>query len=641
MGSSWQGARAALDNSLVSPFEGLEKLKAARAVDVAEAIKQIKAAAEAGQALRAWILSESPEATWQNREELNALVEAIEKDIEMRTRRSRLQEVASELLQGTIRHRRAARVEQVNLLRDQAINELRSLADGEELPPALPGPEAGQWVQWACELKEPEDTKSLKTLRNSFSDLDAFVAYLEPGMWQIDAVSEASGQQPEKAKIEVQKSSRARLLDLVSVLELGTIQHHRASRVNQLNQLRDEAVKELQARAKTRVPPILPGPDVDEWIEWACALKEPEDVETLGALRRGFENLDAFVAHLEPKMWVAAGSRAALEPVQQAQSVQPQMAAAAAAGASAGSSSIHSTTTALAASDHARVPHAVDKVSSSDASSTGSDGGNVLQKMLADKRRVLIVTAAIVAVAVLLGLGWRSHRNHSGNSSVTVALAKVPDTQGSLQNTAAEITPTNAGQKDSLQPAPAPDPGTHDSNPKITAEQKATPNPTTETASAKPVNALDAGQLRTPARIPKPAGSSSKDEPAPKTDLLGSSAALPSNGAMRLASGIATATPKLAAPPTKISSGVTEGQVVHQVAPVYPPSARRARIEGTVVLQAVIAKDGSVESVHSLSGHPLLIQSAIDAVKQWRYKPFYLNGSPIEAETQISVKFNP
>jgi len=75
------------------------------------------------------------------------------------------------------------RLYQLNQLRDQAIKELRSLAGTEEAPQTLPGPEANQWIEWACGLKEPEDAEFLQTLRNGFVHLDDFVANLEPGMW--------------------------------------------------------------------------------------------------------------------------------------------------------------------------------------------------------------------------------------------------------------------------------------------------------------------------------------------------------------------------------------------------------------------------------------------------------------------------
>jgi protein TonB len=101
------------------------------------------------------------------------------------------------------------------------------------------------------------------------------------------------------------------------------------------------------------------------------------------------------------------------------------------------------------------------------------------------------------------------------------------------------------------------------------------------------------------------------------------------------------APPKPPPPPerVKVSGGVTAGMLLVKVAPVYPVLARQARISGTVVLQAVIGKNGKIENLHAVSGHPLLIQSAIDAVRQWRYKPYILDGQPVEVDTQVTVNF--
>ena len=76
-----------------------------------------------------------------------------------------------------------------------------------------------------------------------------------------------------------------------------------------------------------------------------------------------------------------------------------------------------------------------------------------------------------------------------------------------------------------------------------------------------------------------------------------------------------------------------------KVLPVYPPLARQAHVQGTVILNADISKDGAVESLKEVSGHPMLIPAAIDAVKQWRYKPYLLNGEPVAMTTQVVVNF--
>ncbi len=89
----------------------------------------------------------------------------------------------------------------------------------------------------------------------------------------------------------------------------------------------------------------------------------------------------------------------------------------------------------------------------------------------------------------------------------------------------------------------------------------------------------------------------------------------------------------------RVASRVAEANLIHDVAPQYPPEAGRARIEGMVVLMAVIGKDGSVQDVRVESGLPLLAQAAIDAVKQWRYRPYLLNGEPVEVDSRITINF--
>jgi protein TonB len=79
--------------------------------------------------------------------------------------------------------------------------------------------------------------------------------------------------------------------------------------------------------------------------------------------------------------------------------------------------------------------------------------------------------------------------------------------------------------------------------------------------------------------------------------------------------------------------------LISQVPPVYPPEAKKAGIQGVVSFSAVIDKVGRVSNLTLLSGHPLLVPAALDAVKQWVYQPTLLNGEPVELRTQISVNF--
>jgi periplasmic protein TonB len=88
-----------------------------------------------------------------------------------------------------------------------------------------------------------------------------------------------------------------------------------------------------------------------------------------------------------------------------------------------------------------------------------------------------------------------------------------------------------------------------------------------------------------------------------------------------------------------VGGKVQQAMLLHQKMPVYPQLARAARVSGTVVLAAVIAKDGSVQKLQLISGPPLLVEAALSAVRQWIYKPTLLNGEPVEVITEITVNF--
>lgn len=149
-----------------------------------------------------------------------------------------------------------------------------------------------------------------------------------------------------------------------------------------------------------------------------------------------------------------------------------------------------------------------------------------------------------------------------------------------------------------------------------------------------------------PSRIPKGIPAEGEDGP-PQIGGLGS--AIPGtggseNGVFNLfESGSGPILPAVRPPntvaPLRISR-VSEGNLIHKVQPVYPPLARTARIQGAVVLQAVISKQGTIKNLKVLTGHPMLVPSAIEAVRQWCYRPYVLNNEPVEVETQIMVNFS-
>jgi protein TonB len=96
---------------------------------------------------------------------------------------------------------------------------------------------------------------------------------------------------------------------------------------------------------------------------------------------------------------------------------------------------------------------------------------------------------------------------------------------------------------------------------------------------------------------------------------------------------------KAANRPVRIGGGVSEANLMHRVQPLYPPLARTAHVEGTVEFTATISKEGAIENLQLVRGHPLLVDAARQAILQWRYRPTLLNGEPVEVITDIIVKF--
>ena len=159
------------------------------------------------------------------------------------------------------------------------------------------------------------------------------------------------------------------------------------------------------------------------------------------------------------------------------------------------------------------------------------------------------------------------------------------------------------------------------------------------------------GQLRTPTKIPKKVEMIKEDEAPPPvmaaTGVVGGVPGGVPGGSMGgvlgsiASAGAVAAMPKIATPTrVRVSSGVQSGLLIRKVQPTYPPLARQARIQGTVVLQAQISKTGDIENLQLVSGHPMLAPAAIEAVKQWKYKPYLLNGEPVEVETTVQVNFS-
>ena len=191
------------------------------------------------------------------------------------------------------------------------------------------------------------------------------------------------------------------------------------------------------------------------------------------------------------------------------------------------------------------------------------------------------------------------------------------------------------------------------------------PPPPPPAAAPKVVKVIprqfDAGRLMAPKAVPKEIAIIKEDEmPPPTAGGVGVVGGIPGGAAGGTAGGvlgsilsnIPTAAPPPPPPPVKqeapkpvvpqrirVGGNVQAAKLRNQPKPVYPPLAKQARIQGTVRLNAIIAKDGSISNLQVVSGHPLLIPSAMEAVKQWVYQPTLLNGEPVEVVTVIDVNF--
>ncbi|HVN17171.1 MAG TPA: TonB family protein [Dongiaceae bacterium] len=164
---------------------------------------------------------------------------------------------------------------------------------------------------------------------------------------------------------------------------------------------------------------------------------------------------------------------------------------------------------------------------------------------------------------------------------------------------------------------------------------------------------LSTGQLRTPSKIPQKVQMIKEEEappPMPATGgvIGGVPGGMPGGQVGGVIGSIVSATAAAAVPKfvpvtpqrVRISQGVTRGLLIQKVEPQYPPLARAARVQGEVVLSAVIDSNGQITNLQLVSGHPMLVPAAIAAVRQWRYKPYLLNGQPVEVETTITVIFS-
>jgi periplasmic protein TonB len=163
-----------------------------------------------------------------------------------------------------------------------------------------------------------------------------------------------------------------------------------------------------------------------------------------------------------------------------------------------------------------------------------------------------------------------------------------------------------------------------------------------EVKIVKPVaRLLTQGRLMQPRAIPKNVVVFREAELPPEVPVAGVFGGVDSllGGLGEGATGVAPPPPPVRITRTKVGGNVQEARIIARPNPVYPALARQARIQGKVQLHAIIDKEGRVAELQVVSGHPLLVRAALDAVQNWRYQPTILNGEPVEVDTTIDVNF--
>jgi TonB family protein len=258
----------------------------------------------------------------------------------------------------------------------------------------------------------------------------------------------------------------------------------------------------------------------------------------------------------------------------------------------------------------------------------------------------IVVLALATVLLVLLGFRWgwdRARLGSSASNSASRVQAGSQDGGASQPGSVSSLGPTPAeaaGKKPAGVPSAA---GRQPSEESLVVYRD--DGVVIKQNAAQREKLGDATTLDAPKAVasdqpsnPNQQPSTPTQESAPKPDEI---AALTSQLALRPPSLPALQTPPVvAAPALRVSQGVTGGKLIRRIPPLYPPAARQQRIQGVVLLQAQIGKDGRVKDVTVISGNSLLGGAAITAVKQWRYEPYKLNGEPVEMSAQITMNFN-
>lgn len=289
-------------------------------------------------------------------------------------------------------------------------------------------------------------------------------------------------------------------------------------------------------------------------------------------------------------------------------------------------------------------------------------GANTPESTDGGSKKALIGVAAAVVVAAGLYFGWTQFHGKSTSpspvaqqpapaSTITPQSAQPSKPQPTLSSSkTSSATPVSSPstQQVTLSNSPVEKPETDfttDDSEDTSAQDVAPVKNSTKggkAGSASAVKPPESKPALQPLMVKNGAVSPVQTKPAPAAEapapsVLGIAPASSGGGLPNLVAN--SNQPKPVLQTLNVSQGVSQGLLVKKVQPTYPPTALRMHVEGAVLLTATIGKTGSITAVKVLSGEPLLAQAALDAVKQWKYKPYFLNGEPVEIQTQVTVNF--
>jgi TonB family protein len=266
-------------------------------------------------------------------------------------------------------------------------------------------------------------------------------------------------------------------------------------------------------------------------------------------------------------------------------------------------------------------------------------------------KKILFGAVAAVVIAAAAYVGWTQFSGHP--SAPATSQVVIPSSTATQPAKPVSVTPA-ASKPAPSAPAPSAAPVNEPSTSAANDDRESAPQEITlhsTSSSAKPSTSASSAPAKAPVTEPSaPAPMVVKGGKVPAAQSKASAADAPAPSLIGMAA------PDAAVPPPNfvasnssavkpvlqaltVSQGVSQGLVIKKVSPSYPPTALRMRMEGSVELLATVSKDGSITHIKVISGDTQLAKAASDAVKQWKYKPYQLNGEPVEIQTQVTVNF--